>query len=572
VRRIAALAAGLVGLLAGLVLFAASAVAHATLVTATPADASRLTAAPASVSITFDEPVSISYLHVIDPSGDRVEAGTPTHPGGDSTKIAVNLRPGLGDGTYVESWRVVSADSHPVAGTVRFVVGNGPLAASTVDTSTVNRVTNATFDVVRWVSFAGFALLGGVWLLLTVWPAGRVERRARRLVWLGWAALTVGTVAELLMQGPYTAGQGLAGVFNGSSLNATLHASYGEYHSVRLLLLGLLALVLGRAMTAARRESRLELAAGPLLVGIAVTFSMIGHPDTTNPRWLSVPVDVLHLCAMATWVGGLVMLLGAVLPWRGFAGGELPTRDEAELRRVLPTFSRVAFVSVIALASTGTYAAWRGVGSWTALFGTTYGLLVVTKIALFVGLLVVGNYGRRAIQRITRPVVVAYAMSSRLDDVPPEPPPPPPVPAERIRRGVLVEVVLAAAVLAATAVLVSEPRGREALAAEHRKPVTASASLGGGHSVAVTVDPGTHGLVSVSVALSPGTPATSVTGTAALPARQLGPLPLRLTAGGGGTYSASGADLPAAGRWVFTITVSSSAFDSTVTDVTVRLY
>ena len=133
--------------------------------------------------------------------------------------------------------------------------------------------------------------------------------------------------------------------------------------------------MLGRALAAARRESRVELAAGPLLVGIAVTFSMIGHPDTTNPRWLSVPVDVLHLCAMATWVGGLVMLLGAVLPWPGHAGVEATPRDEAELRRVLPVFSRVAFVSVTVLASTGTYAAWRGVGSWTALFGTTYGLL-----------------------------------------------------------------------------------------------------------------------------------------------------------------------------------------------------
>ncbi len=186
-RRITALAAALVGLLAGLVLYAAPASAHATLVTSTPGDGARLKAAPASVSITFDEPVSISYFHVIDPSGDRVEAGTPTHPGGDGTKIAVNLRPGLGDGTYVESWRVISADSHPVAGTVRFVVGNGPLAASTVDVSTVNRLTSVVFDAVRWVSYAGLALLGGVWLLLTVWPAGsgRAPGTAARVAGVG---------------------------------------------------------------------------------------------------------------------------------------------------------------------------------------------------------------------------------------------------------------------------------------------------------------------------------------------------------------------------------------------------
>ena len=85
------------------------------------------------------------------------------------------------------------------------------------------------------------------------------------------------------------------------------------------------------------------------------------------------------------------------------------------------------------------------------------------------------------------------------------------------------------------------------------------------------MDPGTHGLVTVSVALSPGTPATSVTGTATLPERQLGPLPLRLTANAGGTYSASAVDLPAAGLGLHA-DVSSSAFDSTVTDVKIRLY
>ena len=62
---------------------------------------------------------------------------------------------------------------------MRFVVGNGVLSASAARGSTVNHATSVVFDVARWVSFVGFALLVGAWLVIAAWPAGRDERRAR---------------------------------------------------------------------------------------------------------------------------------------------------------------------------------------------------------------------------------------------------------------------------------------------------------------------------------------------------------------------------------------------------------
>jgi copper transport protein len=560
-RRLWTLAAVLFGVLGAGLLLAGPASAHASVLKSDPADGTRLRAAPHTVTITFDESVglgSVGYLHVTDQNGRRVDARAAYHPGGQGNVVADDLTSGLADGTYTESFRVVSADSHPVTGTVRFVVGLGALVRGGGPAGpTVNSATSKAFDVSRWISFAGLAVLGGGWLVFTVWPAGRDDRGARRLVWTGWAGLTGGALLELLLQGPYTAGAALTKVGELSLLDDTLHTNYGQLHCLRLVLLGLIALVFARSLQADARPARWEAVLGALGLGVVLTFSASGHGATTSPAWLSVGLDAVHLTAMATWIGGLIMLVTAVLP----------RREPDELRDVLPVFSRTAFVAVVALAASGTYAAWRGIGTVHAIFSTTYGLLVVSKVVLFAGLLALGNFSRVLIRRRT----VAYAMTDTvvLDDGPD--PFVDDVTTERIRRSVYVEAIIGLVVLGLSAVLVAQPRGKEALLAAYRAPVTAAAPLGGGRTVTVTADPGTHGPVTFSVELSPGPGATAITATATQQQAQIGPLPIKLTREGGRLFDGS-ATLPVSGRWTVALVVTASEFDATTTDVTITLH
>jgi copper transport protein len=556
VRRIVALFLLVAGLFGVTLATAPSALAHATLVASDPVDGSRLKTAPSAVSVTFDEAVTVNsagYLRVVDQVGRRVDTGRVAHPNG--AKVSVTLKSGLGDGTYTASYRIVSDDGHPVAGSIRFVVGNGALAAATGSLSTVDGATSVAFDVVRWLGFAGMALLGGGWLLLTVWPEGRDDVRARRLVWAGWLAAVVAAVAELLVQGPYVAGAGLGDVTNWSLLDATLHTTYGTAHSDRLLLLAAIAVALDMQLRELRRSRIAELVTGTLAFGVAVTYGVSGHAQAQDPHWLAITSDSAHLAAMAVWVGGLVYLLLAVLP----------RREPAELRRVLPVVSRVAFCAIAVLAVTGTYQAWLGIGAVDAITTTRYGQYVLIKVALFAGLLALGNLSRVAVQRhYVRPV--AYAMTDDLPLIDDEPDLGP------VRRSVLAEAVIAVVVLGVTAVLVAEPPGRAALAATRAEARSSTVALGGGRSATVTLDPGRHGPVSVIVGLSPGARAQKLTATAALPAKQLGPVTVPLTTTDGATYSASGVVLPSAGRWTITLTVTTSEFDAVVAAAKIRLY
>jgi copper transport protein len=540
-RRPAALLVALLMALGTILLIAApSASAHATVVTSTPADGSRLSAAPASVSITFDESVGLNrvgYLKVINQSGDSVTTSTAVHPGGDGTKVAVNLRTGLGDGTYIASYRVISADSHPVTGTVRFVVGSGALAPAPAQQSAADNTTSVTFDVVRWVSFVGLILLGGAWLMCTVWPEGRDDNRARRLLWAGWWVTVAAALAEMLVQGPYSAGESVWHLFTPDLIDSTLHSTFGTAHSIRLVLLG----VLGVELTTLLRTPSGIRARNPsalLAVGIAVTYAYSGHPAAQDPTWLAVPSTTLHLAAMATWIGGLLYLVVAILP----------RAEPDELHRALPVFSKVAYVSVVVLLVTGTYQAWLGVGTFSALYDTRYGQLVLVKAGLFIVIVALGNVSRIAISKRVTGVDI-----------------------RRLRSGVLIEVVLALGVLGATAVLVAEPLGRAAAITQASKPESATAQLGNGRTALITITPHRAGPVAVTVALSSGATPTSLTLTASLASKQLGPITVPLSTTDHKTYDASGVLLPSAGKWDFVLIVQTSQFDSVTTDVHLSL-
>ncbi|HEV2887863.1 MAG TPA: copper resistance CopC family protein, partial [Jatrophihabitans sp.] len=187
------------------VLLASPASAHTVLVGSDPADGGRLAQSPAAVTLRFNEQVGLQlgYLRVVDPAGRRVDSGPVTHPGGVGSSVSVALKPGLGDGSYLASYRVISADSHPVAGSIRFVVGDGPLDAGSgaSGSAPVERAVSTGLAISHWLSFAGVGLVGGSWLVFTLWPAGRRRRAIRTLVWSGWALAGLGAVCEYLLQG-----------------------------------------------------------------------------------------------------------------------------------------------------------------------------------------------------------------------------------------------------------------------------------------------------------------------------------------------------------------------------------
>ena len=485
-----------------------------------------------------------------------------------------------------------------------------------------------------FASFA--VLIGAVMFVICCWPAGAARPGVLRLAMGGWAGLALATLGAILLQGAYGAGQGLGHVFWPDVLHATLYSRYGRALGVRLVLvvLALIAfsLTLGSLSAASRRA---RLVAGTvwsmLTIGLATTWAVADHAGTGIQVPLAVPADVVHLTAVAIWTGGLATLVTVVLHRPGPPSASRKERRHyqavtAEAARAVSRFSPIALTCVIVIVITGTYQAWRGVGlSWGALLDTTYGQLLLVKIGAICALVALGDLARHRVQRLRAPLTAITAAQaipvkqiarperatvkagarsrgngnhanhgSRQGraatptggtptgaDVPDDEAQlnadQAAVTLRRLRWSVSVEVTIVIIVLTVTAILVNTPTGRETYA----PPATASAAFStggpqGSGRVTVTVTPAKLGpnQLRLSVTNSKGQPyrPQEVDAVIALPERNLGPLPVKLTAAQTGTYLSAPVIVTLTGQWQLQITIRSDAFDETTVTIPVPVH
>ncbi|MEU4653574.1 copper resistance protein CopC [Streptomyces sp. NPDC023723] len=600
---------------------AAPAAAHAALTGSDPRQGAVVDQAPARVSLTFSESVSLGddALRVLDPKGARVDDGKPANVSG--TTYGVALHSGLPDGTYTVTYQVVSADSHPVSGAFTFSIGApSKTSVSAAGQEAGGGVVGWLYGLGRYTAYAGFAVLvGGAAFVLACWPRGSGVRTVQRLVVSGWLALTAATLAMLLLRGSYTGSGKAADIFDLELLGQVLQTKTGAALVSRLLLLAAAALFVAvlfgaydKREDAEKRDLTFGLAVGGTVVaaGLAATWAMAEHASVGLQPGIAMPADVVHLLAVAAWLGGLTTLLVALYK----APADTPV-DTAAVRR----FSTVAFGSVVALVITGTYQSWRQLGSWSAFTDTRYGQLLLAKIALVAvlvgiaylsrrwtarlaetagavprpreqeragissttavgaksagGVKPVGN-AKRAAQLARQRAAVDAARQKRERDADPH--------RFGLRRSVLAETGVAVVLLAVTTVLTQTEPGRTEQDA--RAATSSAASADASASGAVTLDMpfdtgGENGKGVVRVEVDPARvgandvhvyvedpngravdiPEVKLAFT--LEAKDIGPLPVAPDHITTGHWSASDVQLPMAGDWKVAATVRTSDID-----------
>ncbi len=579
-RAGAALAGLLFGLLCVLAGPAAPASAHAALTASDPAADAVVPEAPNRITLIFSEPVQLvpGKIQVLDPDNKRADAGEPDLVG---NTVTVPLRPeATARGTYLISFRVISADSHPVAGAIAYSVGAPTTRPTGGDVGTgLDPAVKGPIPVARYLGYAGLVLLlGPVLVLALLWPHRLSRRGPARVVWLGFGLIAVSTLAGIWLQAPYTLGVGLTEV-GLDDVRDVLGSTYGAVMLVRLGVLCAAAVLLRPLLRGDGGDSKVDLALlGVLAVAALATWPLTGHPSASPVAGVSVVVDAVHLAAMAVWLGGLVMLLAFLLP----------RANERELGAILPIWSRWAAAAVGALILAGTTQAIIEVGSFSGLVDTGYGRLVLDKVGLAALVIAVAAYSRRWVRRATAAAAepepdtgtdegggTATATVTGTDGgggtatatV---------TGVRTLRRAVGVELAVTAVILGFTAVLVQVPPARTAAAVQSAaaNPNVTSTLTSDDLSLQVEVAPAQTGNNSVHLyAYAPdGKPLPVVEWfvTAALPANNIEPIDvslLRIT----DNHVIGDIALPVAGDWVFRFTLRTTEIDQETVSMTVKI-
>lgn len=460
-------------MVAGLLFRVSDLAAHGVLQSSVPANGAHLNAVPRELRLSFTEApqLALARVQLTGPDGRAVTLGALSIAPESPRTLLASIAGPLQGGSYTVAWQVAGADGHPVRGTFRFVVAPG--AAGLTSSSSANKeqagqrsdsaahhapvsmpLSQGAFDaespgyvVVRWILYAALltvigavAFRGAVLSLLRRRPgvtSSEIREPARRAAVVGEIAawvLALAVVARLVAQSLALHGPG--NVADPVLLRTMV---FGTGWGASWLLQAGAAVVTLVAFRFARRPDRVTMARASwglaAVAAVALAFSAaLGSHAAASPRYstLAMVVDSLHVLGASGWLGSLFVLVAAGLP----AAWSMPeTRRAQAVADLVNAFSPTALLFAGIVAATGVFAAWLHIGSFGALWTSSYGKLLLLKLAILALVAGTGAYNWLRV----RPALGGVEGGAR------------------IRRSASAELLIGALVLLVTAILVATP-------------------------------------------------------------------------------------------------------------------
>lgn len=177
----------------------------------------------------------------------------------------------------------------------------------------------------------------------------------------------------------------LDGVLDSEMLSTVLgDTSFGRVWIARLILAVIIIVVIWNRFDSESRP-RSDLVVPVLAAALLVSLSGVGHSQVEEGIAGAVHVfsDAAHLLAAGAWLGGLVPLVLIL----SSDGRDREVQPTADLDQIVMRFSGMGYVAVATLIGSGLVNGWFLVGTVSGLLETAYGRMLVTKLALFAGML-----------------------------------------------------------------------------------------------------------------------------------------------------------------------------------------
>ena len=358
--------------------------AHAILESSSPASSALLTSSPKEIRLDFDEQIesTLGNIRLYDSEQREISIKKTVRSSTDASVVSAGV-PELKNGVYVVVWRVVSADGHPVSGAFPFEIGTKSTGTSAALLEDIVNRTEATsplknpMSFLRLLGFLGLILLIGCVSLL--WRSSLLgNARVRRTLRYSSVLIAVSSLGLLLMQGPYTAGKSWESLFDSVLIGDVVQTRLGIALFIRAICALAWGVIAVTASASVSRRWRMGVVA-TALVTIA-TYATSGHQSAGTLPAVFVPLDMVHLAAISTWVGALLVL--AVIH-----------RDN-DVENEAKRFSRMATWSMPLVVVTGVVQGLHLMGGISTITQSSFGKLLLLKILLVAGVVLLGSKAR----------------------------------------------------------------------------------------------------------------------------------------------------------------------------------
>jgi copper transport protein len=384
--------------------------AHPVYVKSTPQAFESVSSSPPAVNVFFTEPIELKYskISVIGPDGNRVDKDDPHNVGGDTASLGVSLQPGIPDGTYTVSTKVLSAvDGHSVDNAFTFGVGSGTILSGQPAEQQTQNLLSLPEVASRYPGMIGVVMIvGGAFATLWLWkPIARVpwlyDAVAQKKIEIDKAMVKFVIIGVILVLASSVAIIFVQANSAGSSIQDAIATKFGSVWLSRMLQSAILAAI---AFSVYRKVVRKNLSPGRsetlaiVILGLAILFtsSLIAHAAATS-QTSAIALDFFHNTAAAIWIGGLIFL--------GFIAAPriLEIADEkikaTAISLLIPRFSIIVVVILGVIAITGPLLLYSIESDLSLVVASWYGKFLITKLSLAGVMLGMGAYSQFAIQK-----------------------------------------------------------------------------------------------------------------------------------------------------------------------------
>lgn len=377
--------------------------AHALIVRSNPAPSQSLPSPPTKVDVYFTDPVDIQYstIKVLDPNGNEVQNKDLKYLTSDQTALTVSLPPGLPNGVYTVSTKVLDqTDGHVTENGFVFAVGVAAPPTTSQPKISYSDVISIPDAIARFPALIGQVIVvGAAFSTLWLWsPISKIiplqqqfaktrlgiDKRATLLILIGSAIV-------------FASGFGMI-----SSVAYSIHAGFSDAVSTKFGHMWFVRMIASSALLGlaivfyfSQKKSNSILpkwqTATIFGVGIIVlsTTSIISHGAATG-EISPLILDFVHNLAASLWIGGIIYIDYIMISKLKHLSDD--NMVSSILSIIIPRFSTIVLLILATITISGPFLLFLLESNLALTLASIYGKILIVKLSLAAIMIGVGAY------------------------------------------------------------------------------------------------------------------------------------------------------------------------------------